>query len=105
MINLNTTDLTQLTKEELLNLAVDTLNDYKEAREVSNLSSNIRQVKILEALEKNLQRHSLIDEEVSIVRSEINSILNEDVHKNTSCKRDILSNYEVHQNYLNNFRY
>ena len=25
---------------------------------------------------------------------EINSILNEDVHKNTSCKRDILSNYE-----------
>lgn len=105
MFNLNITDLTQLTKNELINLTVDTLNDYKEVREIANLSSNIRQIKILEALEKRLQCHSLVDENVYILRTEINSILNEDVYKKTSSKRETLSNYEVHQNYLNNFRY
>lgn len=104
MINLNTTDLNNLTKEELINLAVNELNEYKEAREIANLSSNIRQVKILEALEKRLQGHSLVDEEALLLRREINGVLNEDVHKKTSTKRETLSNYEVMQNYYNNFR-
>lgn len=104
MINLNTTDLNNLKVEELKELAVNELNEYKEAREVANLSSNIRQVKILEALEKRLQGHSLVDVEAYIIRTEIKYVLNEDVYKKTSTKRDTLSNYEVHQNYYNNFR-
>lgn len=104
MINLNTTDLNNLTKEELINLAVNELNEYKEARKIANLSSNIRQVKILEALEKKLQGHSLVDEEALLLRSEINGVLNEDVHKKTSAKKETLSTYEVMQNYYNNFR-
>lgn len=104
MINLNTTDLNNLKVEELKELAVNELNEYKEAREVANLSSNIRQVKILEALEKRLQGHSLVDVEAYIIRTEIKCVLNEDVYKKTSTKRDTLSNYEVHQNYYNNFR-
>lgn len=104
MINLNTTDLNSLTKEELKSLAERELNEYKEAREIANLSSNIRQVKILEALEKKLQGHSLVDEEALLLRSEINEVLNEDVHKKTSAKKETLSTYEVMQNYYNNFR-
>lgn len=104
MLNLNTTDLNNLTKEELIDLAVNELNEYKEAREIANLSSNIRQVKILEALEKKLQGHSLVDEEALLLRSEINEVLNEDVHKKTSAKKETLSTYEVMQNYYNNFR-
>lgn len=104
MINLNTTDLNNLTKEELINLAVNELNEYKEAREVSNLSSNIRLAKELEVIEKRLQYYSLVDEEALLLRSKINEVLNEDVHKKTSTKRETLSNYEVMQNYYNNFR-
>ena len=104
MINLNTIDLNNLTKEELINLAVNELNEYKEAREVANLSSNIRQVKVLEALEMRLQGHYLVDEEAFLLRNEIKEVLNEDVHKKTSTKRETLSNYEVMQNYYNNFR-
>lgn len=104
MINLNTTDLNNLTKEELINLAVNELNEYKVAREVATLSSNIRQVKILEALEKKLQGHSLVDEEAYIIRTEIKGILNKDVYRKTDTKKDTLSNYEVMQNYYNNFR-
>lgn len=104
MINLNTTDLNNLKVEELKELAVNELNEYKRARERANLSSNIRQVKILEAIEKRLQGHSLVDEEALLLRSEINGVLNEDVYRKTSDKRDTLSNYEVMQNYYNNFR-
>lgn len=104
MLNLNTTNLNILTKEELKSLAERELNEYKEAREVSTLSSNIRLVKGLEALEKRLQGHSLVDEEAFLLRSKINEVLNEDVHKKTSTKRETLSNYEVMQNYYNNFR-
>lgn len=104
MINLNTTDLNNLTKEELKSLAERELNEYKEAREVANLSSNIRQVKVLEALEKRLQGYYLVDEEAFLLRNKINEVLNEDVHKKTSTKRETLSNYEVIQNYYNNFR-
>lgn len=104
MINLNTTDLNNLTKEELINLAVNELNEYKVAREVATLSSNIRQVKILEALEKKLQGHSLVDEEAYIIITEIKGILNKDVYRKTDTKKDTLSNYEVMQNYYNNFR-
>lgn len=104
MINLNTTDLNILTKEELKNLAERELNEYMDARERANLSSNIKQVKILEALEKKLQGHSLVDEEALLLRREINEVLNEDVYRKTSAKKETLSTYEVMQNYYNNFR-
>lgn len=104
MINLNTTDLNNLNKEELKSLAVNELNEYMEARERANLSSNIRQVKILEALEKRLQAHYLVDEEAFLLRSKIHEVLNEDVYRKTDTKKDTLSNYEVMQNYYNNFR-
>lgn len=104
MINLNTTDLNILTKEELKSLAERELNEYMEARKVQNLSSNIRLVKGLEALEKRLQYHSLVDEEAFLLRSEINGVLNEDVYKKSEDKGKTLSTYEVMQNYYNNFR-
>lgn len=104
MINLNTTNLNILTKEELKSLAERELNEYMEARKVSTLSSNIRQVKVLEAIVKRLQYYSLVDEEALLLRNKINEVLNEDVHKKVSNKRDTLSNYEVMQNYYNNFR-
>lgn len=104
MINLNTTNLNILTKEELKSLAERELNEYMEARKVQNLSGNIRLVKGLEAVEKRLQYYSLEDKEAFLLRNKINEVLNEDVHKKVSTKRDTLSNYEVMQNYYNNFR-
>lgn len=104
MINLNLTNLNDYTKEELKSLAERELNEYMEARKVQNLSSNIRLVKGLEAVEKRLQYYSLEDKEAFLLRNKINEVLNEDVHKKVSTKRDTLSNYEVMQNYYNNFR-
>lgn len=104
MFNVSITDLSQLTKEELIELTANELNEYKEVRKVSDLTSNIPRIKNLEALEKKLQFYSLVDEESFQLRNEIKEILNEDVYRKTDTKRDTLSNYEVMQNYYDNFR-
>lgn len=104
MFNASTTDLNKLSVEEIKSLAVNELNEYKEARKVSDLISNIRPIKNLEVLEKKLQAYSLVDAEAFNIRKEINALLNEDVYRKTSNKREVLSNYEVMQNYYDNFR-
>lgn len=104
MINLSRTDLNNLNLEELKEVTVRELNEYKEARCVSDLSNNIRQIKTLEALEKRLQGHSIVDTEAFNIRKEINTLLDEDVYRKSSNKREVLSNYEVMQNYYSNFR-
>lgn len=104
MLNLNTTDLSNLSVEDIKNLAKQELSEYKAVRENTNLSNNINRVKNLDTLEKRLQGHSMNDSEALSIRSEIKDLLNVDVYKKTTDKRKTLSNYEVMQNYYNNFR-
>lgn len=104
MFNTSTTDLNNLSLEELKEISVNELNEYKEARKVLDLTSNIRPIKNLEVLEKRLQAYSLVDAEAFNIRKEINALLDEDVYRKTSNKREVLSNYEVMQNYYDNFR-
>ena len=81
MINLNQVNVSRLTKEEAQGIAVLELKDYKEARQVNKLSDNIRQVKVLEALERRLQYFSMSDPDVLAIRNEIKDLLNMDVYK------------------------
>lgn len=100
MMNLNQTNLINKDKQELLYIAKQELQEYKEARQYNQVSSNIPRIKNLEALEKRLAYFSLCDSEVSATRNEIKSLLNEDVYKKPNLSKAI-NPFSSYEEYLN----
>ena len=98
MINLSKTNLLGMTRNEVVEIAKQELEEYKEARQYNQVYQNIPILKNLESIEKRLQAFSIGDSEVLNLRNEIKDLLNEDVYKKTeSPKGRILSDYEVKQ--------
>lgn len=106
MINLAQTNLLSLSKEDLLNITKQEIQEYVQVREYNSLTSNIPRVKNLEALDRRLQVYSIEDGQALELRNEIHKLLNNDVYINKKIKKNSgsLSNYEVYQKYLDNFR-
>lgn len=100
MMNLKQTDLINKDKQELLEISKKELQEYKESRQYTQLSSNIARIKNLETLEKRLAYFSLCDSEVSDTRNEIKSLLNEDVYKKTNLSKSI-NPFSSYEEYLN----
>lgn len=100
MINLSQTNLIGMTRNELLDIAKQEVQEYKEARQYNQVYQNIPILKNLEALEKRLQAFSMGDEEVMSIRGEVKDLLNQDVYKKTSPIKTI-TNFSSYEDYIN----
>lgn len=100
MINLNRTDLISMGRNEVLDITKQELEEYKQARIYSQVSSNIPIIKNLEALEKRLGYFALADSEVQEIRAEVKKLLNEDVYKKTELPKAI-THFSSYEDYIN----
>ena len=100
MINLKQTNLIGMTKEELLEIATQEVQEYQEARQYNQVYQNIPRLKNLEAIEKRLGAYALGDENVINTRRVIKDLLNQDVYKKTTPPK-ATTNYSNYEDYIN----
>lgn len=100
MINVKQTDLLGKTRNELVDIAKQEVQEYKEARVCNQLYQNIPRVKNLEAIDKRLGAFAFGDEEVMNLRGEIKDLLNQDVYKKTTPPKTI-PNFPSYEDYIN----
>lgn len=81
MLDITKLNLNSLSKDEILAITKQELEEYKTARQYNNVSSNITRIKALDKLNKRLSYFAMYDSNIQSVRSEINTLLNEDVYK------------------------
>lgn len=99
MINLSQTNLIGMSRNELVDIAKQEVQEYKEARHYNQVSQNIPRLKNLEAIDKRLGAFAFGDEEVMNIRGEVKDLLNQDVYKKTTQPKTI-TNFSSYEDYI-----